>query len=99
MRSLWKEGEFLSAAEVWLPVSPGRRTLIPLEGFSDIEIRTERDLANGSFRFRRERMVEGKAEFSAERTGEGWRIVEFRLPVADAATRLGDDGAWKLLED
>ena len=100
LRRLWKEGDApLSPAEMWQPASPGRLTLLPLKAISEIEVETEGDQATGSFRFRRERMVEGLAEFSAERTGDGWRIVEFRIPAADASTHLQEDGAWKLAED
>ncbi len=100
LRSLWKEGDArLTGAEMWQVASPGRRTLLPLKAISEIEVQTEGDQAKGSLRFRRERMMEGLAEFSAERTAEGWRIVEFRIPAADASTHLQEDGAWKLAED
>jgi len=58
---------------------------------ASISPRTEGDQAKGTFRFRRERMVEGLAEFSAERTGESWQIVEFRI-----CFQWEDGHAWEV---
>ncbi|MHC4472741.1 MAG: hypothetical protein ACYTDY_14740 [Planctomycetota bacterium] len=85
-------------AEMWVEASTGVVTLFPADSLSDVEVRSEGDRATGSFRFRREGLVEGKVEFTAERTETVWRIVEFRLPATGDATRLQPDGTWRAEE-
>lgn len=95
LRRLWEEGDAPDVGDLWVSAGPGRLTLLPQQSISDIEIKSKRALAEGSFRYRREGAMEAKIEFHAERTADGWRVVQFRLPAAAATTALAENGAWK----
>jgi hypothetical protein len=84
--------------ELWVEAGEGRVTLLPAGTISGIEVTTDGAFATGSFRFRRENLLEGRATFQAVHVDGAWRVTELALPTMETAVRLRADGTWELVE-
>lgn len=74
-------------------------TLLRPEFIEDLRI-THADESNvvGVVTFRRVDDFGGSVQWTARRAGDGWRIVEFRLPVRQFGVRL-ESGQWRPFDE
>jgi hypothetical protein len=71
-------------------------TIIQPEYITECTCDNRGAIAKGHVEYRGGNVYAGSAEFMAQRQGDRWQIVAFRLPEYRLATRRQADGTWRL---
>lgn len=75
------------------------RLITPLQPsyIKSVTARVQGDTATGDIAVDME-LYTAKIAYTAKKSGDKWKIVEFRLPAWKVKTTLGEDGNWKIAE-
>lgn len=99
-----KPAEF--AQEMYRSIGGGRFrivthpvTMIQAERITGLEAEVDGNTATGSFEFHVPELYEGKADFTAEKSGGEWRFTRFQMPKLDIDIRSDESGHWWRTED
>lgn len=85
----------VAVTDPWILIERQSVTLLPSHSIFDVSIvHHSEGVASGRFRFRREGMFEGFADFKAQRLDGRWSMVHFSLPLAGWSCSKGSDGRW-----
>lgn len=74
-------------------------TMIQAERITKLEADVDGNTATGSFEFHVPELYEGKADFTAEKRDDDWRLTRFQMPKLDIDIRSDESGRWWRTED